>query len=63
MKNTVVIKGNKSGMTVILDPEAAYETLLLDIAAKFEESARFWGSCQMWQINFGKAQNSGDLYR
>ena len=34
MKNTVVIKGNKSGMTVILDPEAAYETLLLDIAAK-----------------------------
>ena len=47
MKNTVVIKGNKSGMTVILDPEAAYETLLLDIAAKFEESARFWGSVQM----------------
>ena len=30
MKNTVVIKGNKSGMTVILDPEAAYETLLPD---------------------------------
>ena len=47
MKDTVVIKGNKSGMTVILDPEAAYETLLLDIAAKFEESARFWGSVQM----------------
>ena len=47
MKNTVVIKGNKSGMTVILDPEVSYETLLLDIAAKFEESAKFWGSVQM----------------
>ena len=47
MKSTVVIKGNKSGMTVILDPEVAYETLLLDIASKFEESAKFWGSAQM----------------
>ena len=47
MKNTVVIKGNKAGMTVILDPEVPYETLLLDIAAKFEESARFWGAAQM----------------
>jgi len=47
MKNTVVIKGNKAGMTVILDPEVPFETLLLDIATKFEESARFWGSVQM----------------
>ncbi len=47
MKNTVVIKGSKAGMTVILDPEVPFETLLLDIAAKFEESARFWGSVQM----------------
>lgn len=47
MKNTVVIKGNKAGMTVILDPEVPFETLLLDIAAKFEESAKFWGSVQM----------------
>jgi len=47
MKNTVVIKSSKSGMTVILDPSVPFETLLTDIAAKFEESARFWGSVQM----------------
>lgn len=47
MKNTVVIKSSKAGMTVILDPEVPYEVLLQHIAAKFEESARFWGSVQM----------------
>ena len=47
MKNTVVIKSNKSGMTVILAPEVPFEQLLLDIASKFEDSAKFWGSIQM----------------
>jgi len=47
MKNTVVIKGNKYGMTVILDPGVPFETLLQDIATKFEESTKFWGSVQM----------------
>ena len=47
MKNTVVIKSNKSGMTVILAPEVPFEELLRDIAGKFEDSAKFWGSVQM----------------
>ena len=47
MKNTVVIKSNKSGMTVILAPEVPFEQLLCDIASKFEDSAKFWGSVQM----------------
>ncbi len=47
MKNSVVIKSNRSGMTVILDPELPFEQLLKDVAAKFGESARFWGSVQM----------------
>ena len=47
MKNSVVIKSNRSGMTVILDPELPFEQLLADVAAKFGESARFWGSVQM----------------
>lgn len=47
VKSTVVIKGNKYGMTVILDPEVPFEKLLMDIATKFEESAKFWGSAQM----------------
>ncbi len=47
MHNTVVIKGNKSGLTVFLDPAPPFEQLLSDIAEKFRESARFWGSVQM----------------
>lgn len=47
MHNTVVIKGNKSGLTVFLDPATPFEQLLSDVAEKFRESARFWGSVQM----------------
>lgn len=47
MKNSVVIKSNRSGMTVILDPEVPYEQLLADVAKKFGETSKFWGSVQM----------------
>ena len=47
MKSSVVIKSNKSGMTVILAPEVPFEQLLQDIAIKFEESTKFWGSIQL----------------
>lgn len=47
MHSTVVIKGNKAGMSVILDPEIPFEQLLEDVARKFRESAKFWGSVQM----------------
>ena len=45
--NTVVIKGNKAGMSVYLDPMVPFEQLIEDVAVKFRESARFWGSVQM----------------
>lgn len=32
---------------MILDPEMPFEQLLADVASKFGESARFWGSVQM----------------
>ncbi|MEY8337300.1 septum site-determining protein MinC [Lachnospiraceae bacterium 62-35] len=47
MHNTVVIKGNRSGLSVYLDPDPDFQVLLHDIAVKFKESARFWGSVQM----------------
>ncbi len=47
MKNSVVIKSSRSGMTVILDPQLPFEELLKDVGAKFGESARFWGSVRM----------------
>ncbi len=54
MKNNVVIKSNRSGMTVILDPEVPYEQLLSDVAKKFGETAKFWGSVQMTLTLAGK---------
>ena len=47
MRNAVVIKSCKAGMTVILDPELPFDELLDAIGKKFSESARFWGSVQM----------------
>ena len=47
MRNAVVIKSSKAGMTVILDPELPFDELLDAIGKKFGESARFWGSVQM----------------
>lgn len=47
MHNTVVIKGNKAGMTVFLDPQVPFEELLEAVRAKFRETAKFWGAAQM----------------
>ena len=32
MKNRIVIKSSKAGMTVILDPECAFEELIAELA-------------------------------
>lgn len=47
MGNNVVIKSNKAGMSVYLGKDVSFEQLLQDIATKFQESAKFWGSVQM----------------
>ena len=44
MNDTVVIKGSKSGIILVLSPDASYETLKKDVAAKFQASASFWGA-------------------
>lgn len=47
MKNSVVIKSNKYGITIILDREVSFEELKKRVAEKFRESAKFFGSVQM----------------
>ena len=47
MRNAVVIKGNKAGMTVILDADLSLEELIQALEMKFKETSRFWGSAQM----------------
>lgn len=54
MKNRVVIKSNRSGMSVYLDPDCTFEELLDGIAEKFRESSRFWGSVQIALILEGR---------
>ena len=54
MKSSVVIKGCKSGMTVILNPDTPFEQLLEDVGKKFKESEKFWGSAQMTLTLEGK---------
>ncbi|MBD5136906.1 MAG: septum site-determining protein MinC [Lachnospiraceae bacterium] len=47
MKNSVVIKGNKYGIMVILDKDIPFEELISDIIEKFKESSKFFGSASM----------------
>ena len=46
MKNTVMIKGTKSGIILVLDEQAAWETLKQEVAEKFKTSAAFLGDAQ-----------------
>ena len=39
MRNAVVIKGNKAGMSVYMDPELPFQELLQAVAKKFKETA------------------------
>ncbi len=47
MKNSVVIKGNKYGIMVMLDDKLSFEDLKEDIIEKFKESSKFFGEASM----------------
>ena len=63
MHNAVVIKGNKSGMTVFLDPDIPFEELLVAVAEKFFESSKFWGSVQMTLTLEGRSLTPDEEFR
>ena len=46
MDNTVVIKGTKSGIILVLDSDTEYDKLKEAVASKFKESAAFLGKAQ-----------------
>lgn len=46
MSDTVVIKGTKSGIILVLNAETEYDVLKKDVAAKFKASAAFLGEAQ-----------------
>ncbi len=47
VKNTVIIKANKYGLQVNLDPDIPFPELLADVRDKFKETAKFWGDAKM----------------
>lgn len=47
MHNTVMIKGNKSGIVLVMDKDIAYDTLKKDVETKFKETAKFLGKTTM----------------
>ncbi len=63
MRSTVVIKGNKSGMSVYLDPSVPFQQILADIEKKFRESAKFWGSVQMALALEGRSLTPDEEYQ
>lgn len=63
MRNAVVIKGNKSGMSVYLDPELPFEELLGAIAVKFRETSKFWGAAQMTLTLEGRDLTAGEEFQ
>lgn len=46
MKNSVVMKGTRSGIILVLDDKTDYDELKLDVAEKFRTSAEFLGAAQ-----------------
>ncbi len=63
MGSTVVIKGNKSGMSIYLDPNVPFEQILSAIERKFRESAKFWGSIQMALALEGRSLTPEEEYQ
>lgn len=47
MKNLIMIKNFKNGLSVFLDAEAEFEAIRSEVAAKFRDSAKFFGAAKM----------------
>lgn len=47
MDNSVIIKGGKSGIIVVLDKEMEFDALLANVKDKFESSAKFFSNANM----------------
>ena len=47
MSQAVIIKGNRYGITVFLDPQTEFDVLLEELRKKFRESAKFFKNAKM----------------
>lgn len=52
MKNKVIIKGNRYGITIVFDKDADLEELLAELACKLENAGDFFDSDRQLAVNF-----------
>lgn len=52
MKNTVILKGNKYGITIVLDKDVDFSVLLSDLSNKLESAEDFFDSDKQLAISF-----------
>lgn len=52
MKNTVMIKGNRYGISIVLDATANFEIILSDLAKRLEGAEHFFDSDKQLAISF-----------
>ena len=52
MRNPVMIKGNKYGFTLYLDPETDFQELLLQVGDRFSKSAKFFSGDSQIALRF-----------
>lgn len=61
MKSPVIIKGNKFGFQVVLNPTLTFEELLNEVATKFKESSAFFGQGRVVAVSFeGRSLTLGE---
>ncbi len=52
MKNTVIIKGNKYGITIVLDKEVEFSQLTKDLSIKLDNAEDFFDSDKQLAVSF-----------
>lgn len=61
MKSSVIIKGNKYGFQIVLNPTLPFEELLKEVADKFKESTHFFDLKKPIAVSFtGRNLTSGE---
>lgn len=61
MKSSVIIKGNKYGFQIVLNPTLPFEELLREVAVKFQKSTGFFESDRPVAISFeGRILTEGE---
>lgn len=64
MKEHVIIKGNRYGIVLVLDPDVPFEDLLIEIGVRFDDSSKYFNSNTQSAITFeGRELSSEEIDR